>query len=92
MVGLVAALILPVAEWVSGFLLGNLHPRMGQFFIFSGRWAFDAGCGLAVALAVAAWWLTRRDATISAFLLALSFASPLLGRAWLIHVDQIVSY
>jgi len=91
-VGITAMLFLPVAEVGSGFLLGNLHPTLEEPFVFSGRWALDAACLAAVSLALTVWSLAARRIRFTAFLLVVAITLPLLGRAWLLHVDSIVSY
>jgi hypothetical protein len=87
-VGVLAILLLPIAELGSGFLLGNVHPSFENVFVFSGRWAFDASCIVAVGLASASWCRLG----LSLLLLIGAIALPIAGRAWLMHVDSIVSY
>jgi hypothetical protein len=91
-VGITGILFLPVAEVGSGFLLGNLHPSLEEPFVFSGRWALDIACLAAVGLALTAWSLAARRTRFAAILLVVAITLPLLGRAWLLHVDSIVSY
>jgi hypothetical protein len=91
-VGVIAILFLPVGEIGSGFLLGYLHPGLGQIFVFSGRWALDSACVAAAGLSLLAWLSASRRVGLAACFLLLAVALPFIGRAWLLHVDSIVSY
>ncbi len=91
-IALLAFLCLPVAEMESGFLLGNLHPEISDFFIFSGRWAFDVACFLSLGFSIFGWRIARRKMLTSALILVFAVPLPFLGRAWLKHVDRLVSY
>ena len=87
-----ALLLLPLVEFRSGFFLGNLHPGMDQFFIFSGRWSSDVACIAAAMAALLAWRRAERRPALATALLFASVALPFTGNAWLEHVDSIVSY
>jgi hypothetical protein len=87
-----ALLCLPIAEFRSGFLLGNLHPSIDETVIFTARWGFDAACIVAILAAAFAWQFARRRAVVSVALLFIAVASPIAGDAYLEHVDSIVSY
>jgi hypothetical protein len=87
-----ALVCLPIAEFRSAFLLGNLHPSIDETMILTARWGFDAACIVAILAAAFAWQFAYRRGVVSVALLLIAVASPIAGDAYLEHVDSIVSY
>ena len=92
LIGGLALLCLPIAEFRSGFLLGNLHPSIDETMIFTARWGFDAACLVAIFAALFGWHFARRHAVVSVGFILIAVALPIAGDAYLEHVDSVVSY